>query len=144
MIGRTVVAALLLTALAPLAAGAASPKPGGTYVGTMVNEDSVTVHVSRDGKSGTAVVSCHDLGEVLTFDPFQIVKGTFNGTVLSATVPKKPNAKLRGTFTSTTQISAFVNEHPTSNNVALGGGGGVACLGISSPATLTLKHAAAH
>jgi hypothetical protein len=111
----------------------ASPKPGGVYKGTLVNEDAVQLSVSADGKSATVTVGCLDLGETYPFARFPIVRGTFNTTIPYPGSPLTAEASLRGKFASATQVSIVLNEHADRDADRY------LCFGITSPATLTLK-----
>jgi hypothetical protein len=115
---------------------AATPRPKGVYTGTLVNEDQVQMNVAADGKSATFTVGCQDLGETYPFPRFPIVNGTFSATIWVPGSKLIPQAKLHGTFTSATQASIVLNEHPDRSKASR-----YLCFGITSPATLTLKGA---
>ncbi len=129
-----VAALLVLVPLLAASALAASPRPHGVYTGALVNEDTVQLDVSADGKSATFTVGCLDLGESYPFARFPISHGAFSAKIPVPGLPATAEATLRGTFTSPTRVSIVLNEHPERSYADR-----YICFGITSPATLTLN-----
>jgi hypothetical protein len=127
-------AALLGLLILASSAPAAAPKAGGVYTGTLVNEDKVQLTVSADGKTARVIVGCLDLGESYPFPRFPIVNGTFDAIISVPGSKTLAQAKLHGRFTSPTQASIVLNEHPDKAS-----SGRYLCFGITSPATLKLQ-----